>query len=355
MKKIILNIAVGLLTISSTFAQTETCPTLKLKDGMQLIYFTETAPPPLYKMKGEYFKAKPKEQQKMKEQYLKEPWITDVQTNTIKLVTLSSINAQFISTTVKRAKETNSSIFYSSCNDKDYISRGGFIQLDPSGKIIGDYMNIKINSVPNDSTKMTGYSILYDKSYPFNLEVGMKLPNVISSYNVFTMGTQITFAREKILSTKVENRWVGNSANIVAMNYGKVVKDAIQEQITANIATTSIMEIWIKNREVKDKKEVTVSGKNYTAYLIREETWTGGTMWQVKSDDEWVQKKNQKQAEKGQKAVEDLLKKNENANEEGYIVTVTESWFIPEIGAYSMTSYNSWGDKVGYLELKEIK
>lgn len=355
MKKVILNIAVGLLTISSSFAQTETCPTLKLKDGMQLIYATETAPPPLYKMKGEYYKAKPKEQKKMKEQYMKEPWNKDVQTNSIKIVRLPSINAQFISSIVKRSKEPNSAVYYSSCNDKDYISRGGFIQLDPSGKIVGDYMNIKINHVANDSTKMTGYSVLYDKSYPFKLETGMKLPDVMSSYNVFTMGTQITFTREKVLSTKVENRWVGNSTNLVAMNYGKVVKDAIQEQITANIATTSIMEVWIKNREVKDKREVTVSGTNYTAYLIREETWTGGTMWQVKSDDDWVQKKNQKQAEKGQKAVEDLLKKNENANEDGYIVTVTESWFIPEIGVYSMISYNSWGDKVGYLELKEIK
>jgi hypothetical protein len=50
---------------------------------------------------------------------------------------------------------------------------------------------------------------------------------------------------------------------------------------------------------------------------------------------------------KGQKAVEDLLKKNENANADGYIVTVTESWWIPEIGAYSMTSYDAFGSKVG--------
>jgi len=320
---------------------------------MQLIYTTETAPPPLYKMKGEYFRAKPKEQQKMKEQYLKEPWNKDVQTNTVKIENFEGGN--FISTTVKRSKEANSALYYASCNDKDYISRGGFIQLDPSGKVVGDYMNIKLNAVPNDSTKITGYSILYDKSYPFNLEVGTKLPDVMSSYNVFTMGTQISFSREKVLSTKVENRWVGNSANLVAMNYGKIVKDAIQEQIIANIATTSIMEIWIKNREVKDKREVTIGTEKYNAYLIREETWTGGTMWTVKSDDEWVQKKNQKQAEKGQKAVEDLLRKNENANEDGYIVTVTESWYIPEIGTYAMTSYNSWGDKVGYLELKEIK
>ncbi len=353
MKKLIFIISTLFFVESNAFAQSELCPSLKLKDGMQLTYFTETAPPPLYKMKGEYFKAKPKEQQKMKEQYLKEPWNKDVQTNTVKIVNLN--DAKFISTNVKRAKETNSSIYYTSCNEKEYISRGGFIQLDPTGKVIGDYMNVKINYVPNDSTKMTGYSVLYDKSYPFKLEIGMKLPDVMSSYNVFTMGTQITFFREKVLSTKVENRWVGNSANLVAFNHGKVIKDAIQEQITANIATTSIMEVWIKNREVKDKKEVTVSGTNYTAYLIREETWTGGTMWTVKSDDEWVQKKNQKQAEKGQKAVEDLLKKNENANDDGYIVTVSESWFIPEIGAYSMTSYNSWGDKIAYLELKEIK
>lgn len=326
---------------------------MQVKDGMKLIYSTETAPPALYALKGEYFRAKPKEQAKMKADWEKEPWNKDVQTNTIRIKSVPE--GKFIETHVKRAKDATAALYFASCNEKDYISRSGFTQLDAAGMPISDFSNIKVNYVGNDSSKVTGFTIHYDRVYPFNLEVGMKLPESKLLYSVMAVNTQFTFEREKVLSSRVENRWVGNSANAVAFNYGQVVKHTMTEEITAKIESTSISEAFLKNREVKDKKEVSVGGNTYTAYLIREETWTGSPMWTFTSDDDWVQKKNQKGAANRQKAVEDLLKKNGFANEEGFVVTATEHWWIPVLGTYSMTSYDASGTKVGYLELKQIQ
>lgn len=353
MKTILSTLAFAAIGISTLKAQNEACPTLQLKDGMKLIYTTETAPPALYKMKGEYYSAKPKEQAKMKAAWEKEPWNVDEQTNTIEIKSVP--DGKFIVTNVKRAKDATSADYYASCNGKEYIASAGFTQYNAEGWPIADFSYSKVNYVTKDSVQASSFSILYDKSYPLQLEVGMKLPDIPTSYTVMSMNAQITFPREKVLSVRNENRWVGNSANAVAFNYGKQVKTTLTEYITANIESIGITEAFLKNREVKEKKDVTVSGKTYTAYLIREESWTGSPMWTVTSTDEWVQKKNQHHTAKGQKAVEDLLKKNENANAEGYIVTVTESWWIPEIGTYAMTSYDSWGSRVGYLELKEIR
>lgn len=353
MKTASVTLIVALLGISTASAQNEVCPTLQLKDGMKLIYSTETAPPALYKMKGEYYRAKPKEQAKMKAEWEKEPWNKDSQTNTVSIKSVAE--GKFVEIHVKRDKEATSALYFASCNDKEYISRAGFTQLDASGMPIKDYSNMKVDYVGKDSSKVTGFTILYDKAYPFNMEVGLKLPDMKTSYSVTAVNTQFTFEREKVISTRVENRWIGNSANAVAFNHGRVVKETMTEEVTAKIESTSISETFLKNREVKERKDVVVSGKTYTAYLIREENWTGSPMFMFTSDDEWVQKKNQKGSANRQKAVEDLLKKNENANEEGFIVTVSESWWIPEIGTYSMTSYDAFGSKVGYLELKQIQ
>jgi|GEM_PF-3299925 len=352
MKTLFSNIILTAFALSTAQAQNDACSTLQLKDGMKLIYSTETAPPALYKMKGSYYMAKPKEQAKMKAEWEKEPWNKDVQTNTIYLKNVPG--GKFIVTNVKREKDATSAEYYASCNGKEYIASPGFMQYNAEGWPIADFSYSKVNYTTKDSVQASSFSILYDKSYPLQLEVGMKLPDVPTLYSVMSMNAQITFPREKVLSVRNEDRWVGNSANAVAFNYGKQVKTTLTEYITANIESIGITEAFLKNREVKEKKEVTVSGKTFTAYLILEESWTGSPMWTVTSTDEWVQKKNQHHTAKGQKAVEDLLKKNENANADGYIVTVTESWWIPEIGAYSMTSYDAFGSKVGYLELKQI-
>jgi len=353
MKTTFTPLIIALMGFGTVNAQNEACPTLQLKDGMQLIYGTETAPPPLYKMKGDYYRAKPKEQAKMKAEWEKEPWNKDVQINSVRIKSVPE--GKFIEINVKREKEAASALYFASCNENEYISRAGFTQLDASGMPIKDFSNIKIDYVGKDSSKVTGFTILYDKAYPFKMEVGMKLPDMKASYSVMAVNTQFTFEREKVLSSRVENRWIGNSANAVAFNHGQVVKNVMTEEVTAKIESTAISETFLKNREVKDKKEVTVSGKTYTAYLIREENWTGSPMWSFTSDDEWVQKKNQKGSANRQKAVEDLLKKNENANEDGFIVTSTEIWWIPEIGTFAMTSYDAWGSKIGHLELKGIK
>lgn len=342
------------LSVSGTlFAQNETCPDLQLKDGMKLTYSVESAPPALYKMKGEYFRAKPKEQAKMKADWEKEPWNKDEQTNTVRIKRVPE--GTFVETHVKRAKEATSALYFASCNEKEFISRAGFTQLDASGMPTLDFSNMKVDYVGKDSAKVTGFTILYDRVYPFRLEVGMKLPETKLSYSVMAVNTQFTFEREKVLSSRVENRWVGNSANAVAFNYGQVVKHVMTEEITAKIESTSISETFLKNREVKDSKEVVVEGKTYTAFLIREETWTGSPMWTFTSDDEWVQKKNQSGQANRQKAVEDLLRKNENANEEGFIVTATEHWWIPGLGTYSLTSYDAFGSKVGHLQLMAVR
>jgi hypothetical protein len=353
MKKVILNIAIGLLTINSTFAQTEICPNLKLKDGMQLKYFTQTPPPAIYKT-GQYYMAKPKEQAKIKENFYKDnPWTDDIQTNIIK-ITAGIGGVSEIETKVTKTKQDNiSTLYYSVCDNDTLISRAGYVFTNNGKTDTTAFYNI---SYSPDKKKQIGYTLSFDKYVPNKLEVGQTLPDQKIGFYIFTTGdVAFTYPKRVEVSRMVTEHGHLTGTGAFQKDFETTVSKYVTEQVKANIEMTSLAETWLKNRTIKEKKEVTVSDNTYTAYLIREEFWTGGTMWQVKSDNEWIRLKNEKQAAKGQKAVEDLLKKNENANADGYIVTSTETWFILGLGVYAMTSYDSWGEKSGYLELKEIK
>lgn len=353
MKKGIASIAIGLLTISSSMAQTEHCPNLKLKDGMQLKYFTQTPPPAVYKT-GQYFMAKPKDQAKIKEKFYKEnPWTDDIQTNAIK-ISAGANGVSEIETKVTKSKQPTMTTVYSSVCDKDtLISRAGYVFTNNGKTDEVSFYNITYSP---DKTRQIGYTLSFDKYLPNKLEVGQTLPDQKIGFYVFTTGN-VAFSfpqRVEVQRIVTEHGHLTGSGSF-QKDFETTVSKYATEQVKANIEMTSMAETWLKNRSINEKKEVTVSGNAYTAYLIREEIWTGGTMWQVKSDNEWIRLKNEKQAAKGQKAVEDILKKTENANADGYIVTSTETWFIPGLGVYAMTSYDSWGEKIGYLELKEIK
>lgn len=127
----------------------------------------------------------------------------------------------------------------------------------------------------------------------------------------------------------------------------------VEKEMTNDITGSTIIDS--RNREIKEKKEVVVSGKTYTAYLLYEETWTGMHQMQVQSDNPFVQKNNQRFSDKMAQNIADVLKKSMNANDQGYVVTKTETWIIPGLGAYAMTSYDAFGKKIGYLELKAIQ
>lgn len=116
-----------------------------------------------------------------------------------------------------------------------------------------------------------------------------------------------------------------------------------------------MIESFYKKREVKDKKEVTVSGNNYTAYLILEEQWTSATGCDVKTDNPYFKHKMEKMNKKLNKKITEAVRKQVNANTDGYLVYKMEHWYIPGIGTYSLTTYDNFDQKVGYMELEKIE
>jgi hypothetical protein len=339
MKKLILNIAIGLFAFSSTLAQNENCPTLKLKDGMQLIYETQTPPVAMYKFQGEYYKKSPKEQQKIDAKFEKEnPWTTDIQTNKIALSNNADGSVEINSTVTRSKQPTVVSQYRSFCTNDTMVSRPGFVSVNNGVTTDFGYYNV---TKAADGTE-NGFIVRYEKRVPNKLEVGQKLNDEHVMFIFTETSKVIKYPAQELVSSKIISHGSYNSYGQWNELYTSVENKfkTVEKQMTNEITGTT--EIFCKNRVIKEKKDVVVSEQTYTAYLLYEETWTGNSQLKVKSDNPFVQKNNQKFADKMAQNIADVLKKSLNANDDGYVVTTSESWIIPGIGSYAMTSYDAF-------------
>lgn len=350
-KKLFQALVISTLKLS-LIAQNAPCSTLKLKDGMVLKYETQSPPLALYKTKGDYWKNSEKKRKKIDEEFEKEnPWTTDIQTNKVKLVTNSDGTTEIIYT-VSRAKQVGSeSQFYAYCKNDTIVSRPGF-KLINNGKVT-EFSYYDLNNTATSS----GYTLRYDNVTPSNLEVGQTLISLPISFAQTTINKNVKFAETKVVGKEITSYgyWSGSTGSRWTETMRIVMP--ITETVEVDVALQSSMfsESKRMNRLVKDKKQVKVGNEEYTAYLLIEEIWTGGFGCEVKSDNPIIEKYNKKFDDKMAKKNADLARKTLNANEQGYVVNKTETWYIPGLGTYSMTSFDGFGNKSGYLELKSIE
>jgi hypothetical protein len=348
-------LALALFGFFAALAQNENCPSLKLKTGTKLIYKTETAPAATYAFTGDYIKSSEKDKKKTRDKFYKDnPWTFDVQTNEIKIVPNNNGTVEIISSVTRNSTANVTSDFAAFCKNDTLVNRPGFTTYkDGNLTSTSTYYNVTPNA-KNDGH--TGFTMIFEKATPNNLEVGQKLLDQQVMFMFTTTGEQnIKFPKQEEVSREITSYGNYNRYGRWEETYSITTSKFETTMIDVIIETAITSEVWTKNRMVKEKKDVTVSGQTYTAYLISEETWTGGFGYEVKTDNPFINKKNAKFADKMAKKSAEAMREMAGANEDGYIVTYTEYWYIPGIGAYNMTSYNQYHEKIGYLELVEIQ
>ncbi len=335
-------------------AQNENCATLKLKTGMQLIYKTETAPAATYAFTGDYMKSSEKDKKKTRDKFYKEnPWTNDVQTNTVKIVPNGNGTVEIVSTVTRNGQPSVISEYAAYCKNDTLVNRPGYT-LNNNGKITtSTYYNVMPNTTGDGQS---GFTIIFEKATPNNLEVGQQLMDQQVLFSFITTGQQnIKFPMTEEVGKEITSYGYYGSTGRWNETFRTTTSLLETTMIDVIIESSISSEVWTKNRFVKEKKDVTVSGQTYTAFLISEETWTGGYGFEVKSDNPFVNKANRKYSDKMAKKTADAMREMAGANEEGYIVTYTEYWYIPGIGAYNMTTFNQYHEKIGYLELVAIQ
>lgn len=340
--------------IVAAHAQNAPCSTLKLTSGMTLVYKTETAPPPTYAFTGTYYKESPKAQQKIREEfYRKNPWTYDVQTNAIQLVPNADGTTEIVSTVQRKSQTGISSVYRAYCKNDTLVNRPGFT-LNNNGVVTEQtYYNVMKNPTTGEQF---GFSILFEKATPNHLQVGQQLLDQQTMFSLSTSGQKnIQFPKTEEVGREITSYGKYTSTGRWNETYRTVISKFETTMVDAIVEASVSSEALTRNRVVKEQKDVTVSGQTFTAYLISEESWTGGTNFEVKSDNPFVMASNRKYSEKMAKKTAETMREMMGANEEGYLVTYMEYWYIPGIGAYNMTTYNQYHEKIGYLELVEIR
>jgi len=345
MKRIIITGTLTTVLIYSGLVKGQNCESMKLKSGTKLIYHTETAPVNFEIFKGDYWKKSEKERKKIDEKFEKEtPWTKDVQTNVIK-ISPNNDGTTEIKSTVTRASQAGITTDYSAyCKNDTMVNRPGFVMNNNGAITEYTYYN------PTAS----GYSLMFEKATPNKLEIGQKIMDQQVSFSFTTSVKNLQFPMQKEVSKEVTSYGNYNSHGRWNELYSITTSKFQTELVDVIIESAVFGEALTKNRIVKEKKEVQVNGTTYTAFLIHEEQWTGGVGCEVKSDNAFINKHNKKFSDKMARKTADVIKETLKANDEGYVVTTVDLWYIPGVGAYSMTTYDVTGKKIGYLELKEI-
>jgi hypothetical protein len=271
--------------------------------------------------------------------------VNDVQINQVSISSNADGTIELIYKSKKNSQQGIVSEFRAYCKDDTLINRPGFVLNNNGIVTTSTYYNVNPG----------GFTMLFEKATPNKLQVGQRLPDQKSMFIFSTAEKNVKFPMLEEVGKEITSYGGYNSRGRWEELYQTTVSKFETKMVDVIIQSAVTNEVLIKNRMVKDKKEVVVNGRTYTAFQLYEETWTGSGTYEVKSDNPFVNKHNEKFSDKMAKRSADALKKLANANEEGYVVTKTESWYIPGLGAYSMTSYDETGAVTGYLELKEIK
>jgi hypothetical protein len=194
-------------------------------------------------------------------------------------------------------------------------------------------------------------------NYPKNPEVGGSL-NPVHAYYVATPTRQARVTVQNVLAglrmnTSLQDVTTAHAApGAPLFTTDKEVVSSLQAMYQA-IPVGIISEVqmgmdrfWNIGAIISDKKEIAISGKNYTAYVIQAEEWVSPmtTTIDVSTYTQKMEGVNDKLRAKAeadvlkreQKAANKVTNKTNNAitntNDLGFIVFTEERWYVPELG-----------------------
>lgn len=169
-------------------------------------------------------------------------------------------------------------------------------------------------------------------------------------------------ASTSIENVEVQKFGIGNSNYGFDQRLGLVTRyENVYEHVPVEIETTiemGLSRIFNVGAAVTATENISISGKNYVAYIIRSEEWNGDmkVKMDVKAYAEEKSKVSKSVASKAEelalrrdlkaaKKVEKAMNKGaDNKNEEGYTVMYEDRWYVPELGLeVKKIRYNKYG------------
>ena len=199
-----------------------------------------------------------------------------------------------------------------------------------------------------------GFMIQGVQKVPMYLKVGDKLPeyeDISVMYPTTTTKTvkESIYAGMSSHTTQEVGPYIdsktGNAGNGI---YEKTTTSAVYNSIDVKVKETlslSAKTTYYVNASVTRTDNITVNGKAYTAYVIESETWTKSkTEASYEAEHHATEQAQKKVFDKMQQKVSKKMKNWGLNNEDGYMITYKEEWFVPELGSMAkMRSYDMYG------------
>jgi hypothetical protein len=347
----------SLLGINSS-AQTTKCESPYLHVGAQIHYIFQQPDESAYQ--DESFFSKPYSKQKeISEHHLKDhPWYADMRSIKIRNVTKDSTGFVYYEVTAKEHKKPK--------EEKEFLMRckDGIIEnLSYSKKTSANndtlhFVNqiLGIEILLGDSTHPSnGFSANFPIGYPNQMIKGQRLPDYLMSFSIHQNNSNAVKFNYKLFNKSVLKMKTGSGIDFLnnllkatQETYGfKLVDDYIHQ--------SAVTENWLMNRQITAAKTITLNGKTYETFLIKEEIWSYTGQCSIQSANDWLMKFNNRFESESNKAKSELWRQKHQPNTQGYMVETLETWYIPGLGAYEMKRYNSYGVNNYILELKGLK
>ncbi len=339
-------------------AQNNKCESAYLRIGTQIHYIFQQPDESVYQ--DESFFNKPYNKQKeVSEQYLKErPWHADMRSIKIKNVLKDSsgfIYYEALSKDNKIPKE-----------EKEYLIRckDGIVEnLSYSMKTSANsdtlhFVNqtLGIEILLGDSTHPSnGFTANFPVAYPAQMIKGESIPDCLMSFSIHQHNATALQYTYKLFNKSVLKMKTGSGIDFLN-NLLKAVQETFGFKLADEYINQAVVtEKWLKNRQITAVKTITLNGKTFETFLIKEEIWTYSGECSIQSSNDWLMKFNKKFESEGNKAKSVLWQQKHQPNAEGYLVETSETWYIPGLGAYDMKQYNPYGVNNYILELKGVK
>ena len=196
---------------------------------------------------------------------------------------------------------------------------------------------------------ISAVSMLGVEKFPVNLNEDAQLPRY-HDYGVSTpkYSTYSAERKEHVSTTYglPYLDYLGRTCRTVTHRYKTITADVRKQESPYmhsihNVETTITA---IENFEF--------NGKGYSAFLIESISWSKfGSNIELESADAKIEKQQIKNNER----VEKLLNRAMGTNEDGYLQTLVQKWYIPELGVVKQINYDNNGAVIAKTELLSIK
>lgn len=140
--------------------------------------------------------------------------------------------------------------------------------------------------------------------------------------------------------------YLGRTCRTVTHRYKTITADVRKEE------TPFMHSIHNVETTITKIENFEFDGKNYSAFLIESISWSKfGANIELESADAKIEKQQIKNNER----VEKLLNRAMGTNEDGYLQTLVQKWYIPELGVVKQINYDNNGAVIAKTELLSIK